>query len=86
MAEDVFARLEIIDGRQILAELDNSDDGPRIRLRRDNGISCQITMGPWPDTEEGWNIAEKSLAGVDMSKVASELDGMIAKLMDEDSD
>jgi hypothetical protein len=82
MSDDNFARLEVIGGRQVLAELDNSDDGPRIRLRRDNGISCQMTMGPWPDTEEGWAKAEGALAKTDMTKVASELDNMIAKLME----
>jgi hypothetical protein len=80
MAE-FFARLETIDDRQILAELDNSDDGPRIRMRRDDGISCQATLGPWPDTEEGWEKAEEALAKMDMNKAAENLDDIIAKLM-----
>lgn len=75
-----FARLEVIDGRQILMELisDNDTGGPTVRVRRDDVLSIVVVMGPWEDTEEGWNMAEATLNS-DISKItemANELDSL----------
>lgn len=77
---EIFAKLETINGLQILAELVESDDGPKVRFRRDDGIICQVTLGPWPDTPEGWDKAEDALAKADMSFFAAKLDNVIADL------
>lgn len=76
-----FARLETINGLQVLAEIMNGEDGPHIRLRRDNEVSCEASLGPWPDTEEGWDKAEAALERADLTKAAEMLDDMIAKLV-----
>lgn len=77
---EIFAKLETVNGLQTLAELANTDDGPKIRLRRDDGVTCEITMGPWPDTEEGWQKAETALSKLDMTFATKQLDGVISQL------
>lgn len=76
--DDMFARLEVIDGRQILAELVNGDEGPKIRIRRDNDITVEIFAGPWPDNDSGWDAAEKKLRDVDLTVAAAEIDSKVA--------
>lgn len=78
---DAFARLETVNDLQILAEIISSDKGPALRFRRDDGVSCEITVGPWPDDPEGWEKAEKALVSADMVWAARQLDGMIADLL-----
>jgi hypothetical protein len=77
---DNFARLETINGLQVLAELVCGDDGPKIRVRRDDGVSCEITIGPWLDTEDGWKRAETALEKANMHALAENLDDILAKM------
>ena len=77
---DNFARLEIIEGRQVLAELLIGDDGPEIRVRRDNGLSAEMKLGPWTDDDNGWGAAEKVLAEADLAEAAVQLDAALAQM------
>lgn len=77
---EIFAKLETVNGLQILAELVESDDGPKVRFRRDDGIVCQVTLGPWPDTPDGWAKAEEALTKADMTFCAAKLDSVIAEM------
>lgn len=79
----MFAKLETIRERQILVELINSDDGPKIRIRRDDDITCEITLGPWSNTEDGWAKASSALEKSNMELLATKLDGIIAKMKAE---
>lgn len=80
MWENKFAKLETINNLQILAELVASGDGPQIRVRRDDDVTCEITLGPWPDTEEGWAKADAALEKVDMCLLAAKLDDIISEM------
>lgn len=77
----IFARLEVIEGRQILAELVDRDEGPHVRVRRDAEVTAELSHGPWPDSEAGWQAAEEALAGIDMEKAAMELDAAMSRLI-----
>ena len=80
MWENKFAKLETVNNLQILAELVASDDGPQIRVRRDDDVTCEITLGPWPDTEEGWAKANATLEKANMCFLAAELDKIIDQM------
>lgn len=71
---EIFAKLEVVAGRQILAELVSGDEGPQIRIRRDGIVSCEITKGPWSDDDEGWNAAEAAFAATDLTAEAAQID------------
>lgn len=71
---EIFAKLEVVAGRQILAELVNGDEGPQIRIRRDGAVSCTITKGPWPDDDEGWDAAETAFAETNLTVEAANID------------
>ncbi|MFG6084263.1 hypothetical protein ACEUZ9_000768 [Paracoccus litorisediminis] len=76
---EIFARLEVHGGRQILAELFSGDEGVQIRLRRDTDITVEAHLGPWPETDDGWDIASKALFETDLAHAAAELDRMALK-------
>lgn len=76
---EIFARLEVVADRQILAEIVNGDDGPKVRLRRDHEITVEVTHGPWPDTDDGWEKAEAFLGDLDLVRQAAEIDRQVAK-------
>ena len=80
MWENKFAKLETINGLQILAELITSDDGHEIRVRRDDEVTYVITLGPWPNTEDGWAKAKTALEKANMCFLAGELDKIIAQM------
>ena len=70
-----FARLESHDGHQVLARIEakdgeNGEYGPCVVLRCDPSITIEITYGPWPDDETGWDAAKEFMAGYDMGNFA----------------
>lgn len=80
---EVFARLEEINGRQILAELFNGDEGPCVRFRRDDGISAEIKLGPFSDDERGWDAANDMLLTADLADWAGKLDQTLKMMSPE---
>ena len=71
-----FARLEVVEGRQILAELINEEDELKIRLRRDYEVVLEMKIGAWSDDDAGWGAAETALMKLDLTKSAAKLDAM----------
>lgn len=70
-----FARLEIHDGLQVLCRVEaksneNGEYGPCVVTRCDPSFTFEITEGPWPDDEDGWDAAEATLARKDLAKFA----------------
>ncbi|WP_226779007.1 hypothetical protein [Oceaniglobus trochenteri] len=78
--KDKFARLEVVGDRQILAELESGPEGPQVRIRRDLDFSVEVTQGPWPDDDEGWDTAESVLENLNMTEAAARMDLMLANL------
>ncbi|QGZ33953.1 hypothetical protein [Stappia indica] len=69
MAE--FARLEVIDGTQLLCfiDMEQQEDGEYVvRLVAMCHLEVIITVrkGPWPDDDDGWQVAQRALAAFDM--------------------
>ena len=81
MSIDQFARLETHAGQLVLAELTLADDEFRLRIRRDREITCEMKLGPWPDTDEGYAAAQNAIDKLDMAEAARILDAMIADLL-----
>ena len=82
--QGIFARLEIVDRRQILAEVQKSDDGPVVRVRRDMAIIIEEIAGPWPDTEDGWDRASDYLFALDLQTTARNMDRFKASFSQPD--
>jgi hypothetical protein len=80
-----FARLEEVDGRQILAEIFCASDkeGPKLRIRRDMSVSMELTLGPWGTGEKAWEKALEELEGIDMQLAAQEFDELLANLAEQ---
>lgn len=75
-----FARLEVIAGYQILAVLDDEDEGVVLKVRRDRGLSMTATLGPWPSTDEGWKAASDALLNTDLMPIAASMDAALAEM------
>lgn len=72
----IFARLEEIDGEQILAEIIPQDgDLLILRYRRDNLDAHILTHeGPFPNDDEGWKLATAKLENANLMVLAAEMD------------
>lgn len=81
MFED-FARLENTKQGQALLTYSMEDDGPSIRFRIADrrGLEVAIRLGPWPETDEGLDMAKAAFDAFDIPKEADELAALFERL------
>ena len=83
-----FARLEEHHGLQVLCRIEAMDTdagnyGPHVLTRCDPNASIETKEGCWSDDDEGWDAAEKFMAGKDLSKFAQEAAKMCASFSED---
>lgn len=77
----MFAKLyEPVVGQQILVKLDEYDDGFEVRVYcQPEGLGVCSTALKYPDTEGGWDKAQKAFDSMTEEK-AIEIAGMVMKM------
>lgn len=93
---ETFARLEDTPYGQILATIQNGEssegeEGPCVsyRIAERRGLTPEMTIGPWVDSDEGWAAARRTFENANLQetaeKLANMIDEMFGDLMDEES-
>lgn len=79
-----FAKLfETPDGQLlVVTDSDGEEDGPRLTIRAASidGVTPQISHGPWSDDSEGWDHVHRLLADFDQAQAddwAAKLTAMV---------
>lgn len=80
MSEKVktFARLETINGAQILAQIEMANEGLQICVRMDRDASVQICGPFYDDDDDGWAAARHRLLNLDFAEVALQLENLLS--------
>ena len=87
MTED-FARLERHHNLQVLCYVEEQEvdgkHGPCLVTRCDPaGISVSTKLGPWEDSEQGWEQATQALKNRDLKAYAAEMNQLSKNLFEE---
>ncbi len=67
-----FARLERHFGHQVLARVDTENGSPCVVVRCDVTFTTEVTYGPYDDSDDGWDSAEKMLNEIDLESFAKQ--------------
>ena len=77
-----FARLEKINDQQILIFIDDKEKngvyGPCVVIKAQaEGLLVGLELGPYPDTTEGHDLAEKYLKDADLEDIYKDIVNMV---------